>query len=135
MSAFVFVPPATIEEARARQLVVAARVQDIQAQLADRNRVDPATGERLGDREWHEWRHRAVFALGRSQSEGRALKRWVADHESRRTAAERAARGGPYASALRKAVAIVRDAATLADAERALHGELAALGATFEVTP
>lgn len=76
MSEYVFVEPATLSEAQARYLALTAEVQDIDAQLSNRNRTN-AAGWRLDDREWHEWRHRAVFAKRFKVDEMRRLKAWM----------------------------------------------------------
>lgn len=116
MSTFTFDPPATVAEAEERLLTCAAQVQDIQAQLADKNRTDPDTGRRLLEHEWHEWRKRAVFALGRRQMETKALRQWLAAQAR----AARVAHDADYVAGLRAALATVRAAVSVADAERML---------------
>lgn len=57
-------------EAEWRKLV--ERAHSIQTQLGDMNKT--VDGKRMGDREYHEWRHRALVALRCINSERRAYK-------------------------------------------------------------
>jgi hypothetical protein len=68
--------PRTLEEAESRLTQVTLEVQDIQAQLALRNRTDN-TGRRLGPVAYANWRSKAVVALNSKLREQRGLRMWA----------------------------------------------------------
>lgn len=68
--------PTTVSEAEARRLQVVGEVKQIESQLANRNRTD-AEGRRFTDRQYHEWRGRAVYMLNLKTRETSALKDWL----------------------------------------------------------
>lgn len=77
-----YVEPTGIEDARRRKSELGLYIQSIQTQLADRDRqVD---GRRLTDREYHQWRHKALVALNCKYEELRRVKEYL----SRATASD-----------------------------------------------
>lgn len=57
-------------------------VQDIQAQLSNKNRTD-ANGQRLSEYAWHNWRGKAVSALRHKLQKQRLLKQLLTDARRR----------------------------------------------------
>lgn len=68
--------PNTVSEAEARRLQVVGEVKKLEAQLSNRNRTD-VDGRRFTDRQYHEWRGRATYALQLKVRESSALKDWL----------------------------------------------------------
>ena len=75
-------PPETIAEGERLRLEKVERLQEIQAQLGDRNRARP-DGTRMSDEEFWEWRQRAVRAQKHAQREVQRLKVWLKDQRAR----------------------------------------------------
>lgn len=88
-----FAEPKTISEAEERRAVLMEQFSDIDIQLANPNRTDPATGLRLVADKYQTWRHNAQFAARIKRAEYNWLGRWIKWHKSeqRQIAAMRAA--------------------------------------------
>jgi hypothetical protein len=71
-----FIEPQSLAEAEERLLDIKENMRLIEAQLADRNRLTE-NGQRMTEREYHEWRSRAVFAKAAKTSEVARLKAWM----------------------------------------------------------
>jgi hypothetical protein len=74
--------PKTIEEARARYDEHVQRLQEVQAQLADRDRLNE-NGERMSSEEYWQWRSKAHRAFTFLSNEVRRLKMWIKAHHTR----------------------------------------------------
>jgi len=59
-----FQTPDSVDAAEARLATLRNNVDEIQAQLADRNRTDAETGRRISAEAFHSWRRKAIFATG-----------------------------------------------------------------------
>jgi len=88
-----FIEPQTYEEALAIRDEFVTRQQEIQTQLANKNRIDPSTGLRLNDYEFHEWRARAVGALRYINEDLRKVKAVVRKFSDAEWAAKNAGGG------------------------------------------
>lgn len=80
MSNTEFTPPKDLDEALRRREELTDEIQDIQAQLADKNKTDQ-DGNRLSSKEYWSWRNSAQYALNKKLSEQRKIKRWI--HQER----------------------------------------------------
>jgi hypothetical protein len=69
-------PPKTINEAEQQRASLIEKVLDIQGQLSSRDMCHP-DGLRMTEFEYHRWRHKAVFALTKTQAELSKLKAWI----------------------------------------------------------
>lgn len=69
--------PASVAEAIDRRLQLVSEVEEIEAQLADRDRR--VGGRRMTSAEYHRWRHSAIQARARRLMELRAINRWLRD--------------------------------------------------------
>lgn len=76
MTPYTFVIPKSLAEAEERILSVTYNVQNIEGQLADRNRT-MAGGVRLDAKAYHAWRAKTITALKFQAAELRSLKQWV----------------------------------------------------------
>ena len=73
-----FDTPSDMRDAESRIESLKRDIEDIAAQLSDKNRSD-ADGRRLGPREYHEWRRKAIGALNWKKRELGFLKNWKRD--------------------------------------------------------
>lgn len=71
-----YTPPTSMADAEDRLAELTDDCALIQAQLSDQNRTG-ADGRRLTEREFHEWRARATWALAQKNVAKRRLKRWI----------------------------------------------------------
>lgn len=76
-------PPPNDAEALRRRVELTAIKNDIELQLADRNRIDSATGERLGCVDYHQWRSSALGALRAVMSEINYITLWRKEQQLR----------------------------------------------------
>jgi len=74
-----FEEPTSPEEADSRRAELTSDVQDIQAQLGDKQRQGD-DGSRLSSREYWTWKKRAQHALNQKLEELRAIKLWIKEH-------------------------------------------------------
>lgn len=74
-SRYNFKQPNTVEEAEARMAMLIDETQDIEAQLGNPDKRDPATGERMSDQDYRTWKFQANRALTIKRAEQRFLKR------------------------------------------------------------
>ena len=75
--------PASIEGAEERVEEVVQQIQSIDAQLRNRERINPHTGEEWSREEYNDWRLRAMRAKMYATKELRFLKRWVRQERTR----------------------------------------------------
>lgn len=80
-----FVPPRTLEEAETRRLELVKAIQQIEAQLGNRNALGP-DGVRLSEHEYWEWHNRAVRAKQNIVAELTDLKLWTRNINRQRAA-------------------------------------------------
>jgi hypothetical protein len=122
-----YAEPATMQEALARKADLAGRIEAIQAQLANRDRM--VDGRRLDAREYQEWRCRAVHARGWAAAELRLVKAWIAAANARAKELARPAAGAPSArgSAVRSVEALASHAEALERRVAELEAENARL--------
>lgn len=76
MTAYPFTAPKSLGEAQERILNVTFNIQNIEAQLADRNRT-MVGGVRLDAKSYFTWRAKTITALKFQAAELRSLKQWV----------------------------------------------------------
>lgn len=76
-----FVPPQSIEEAEERRQQLIQRIQEIQADLGNRNRTDPS-GARIRSQDYWSWKKKAVDKLTILQTELRRVKQWITQHNN-----------------------------------------------------
>lgn len=74
------VDPKNMEDALAIKDRVVGEIQDIQAQLSNRNKEE-FDGARMESHEYHEWRRRAAYALRVKQAHLRKIKEWMRKHQ------------------------------------------------------
>lgn len=55
-------PQEEYESWEEERLALTESIQSIDAQLGNRNRIDPETGRRMDDKQWWEWRTKATTA-------------------------------------------------------------------------
>jgi DNA repair exonuclease SbcCD ATPase subunit len=122
-----YAEPATMQEALARKADLAGRIEAIQAQLANRDRM--VDGRRLDAREYQEWRCRAVHARGWAAAELRLVKAWIAATNARAKELARPAADGQPAGAPSARGAAVRSVEALASHAEALERRVAELEA------
>jgi len=77
--------PSSYAAARSEYTEQLEIVEDIQAQLGDRN-IWPTAGEKLSEPEWRKWRWAARGKLRHAMSRLRFLKQWVRDNDPRERA-------------------------------------------------
>lgn len=73
-----FGEPTSLDEARVRRLALIEKMNEINAQLGDKNRAP--TGTRMSPYEYHTWRKRAVFAKNMAEKEALYLRLWLNEH-------------------------------------------------------
>jgi hypothetical protein len=66
--------PPRAQAAEDERLRLLADINKIEGQLADRERIDPETGERMDARRYFRWRHSAVVARTKLLEQYRAVK-------------------------------------------------------------
>jgi len=66
--------PLSVDEMRDRLAWLMGEIQHIDAQIGDRDRRNPETGERVTGPEYFQWRRKALFAKTKLLEEYRALK-------------------------------------------------------------
>ena len=82
-----FSEPASLTDAEVRRRHLAEKIGDIATQLADRDRRH-ADGKRFTDKEYHDWRRRALGAMRAHERVLRQVNDWI-KHERRRQHAEK----------------------------------------------
>jgi hypothetical protein len=102
-----FTPPASLEEAERRRVDLANEINDINAQLGDRNRT--ILGERVAEKDYWAWRTKAVNAKRYREAELSLLKLWLKEHRVTESIAAAGAEVDPRdpLSLLRAAAAIL----------------------------
>jgi len=68
--------PTSVEEAEARREALALQVQDLQAQLGDKQKTDQH-GRRMSSKDYWAWRADAQQTLNAKLGEIRAIKAWL----------------------------------------------------------
>jgi len=71
--------PTCIEDAESRRAQLTRDVQEIQAQLGDKQRTD-SDGRRLTSAQYWDWKKRAQHRLNQKLAELRAIKQWIRDY-------------------------------------------------------
>ena len=72
------IEPESIKHAKELRMQLNHKVDSIDLQLGEMNRVD-AAGKRLSDREYHKWRLGAVAVQKRARQRLAWLRNWIAD--------------------------------------------------------
>lgn len=80
-----YVAPQTREEADRRRDELVIAIQDMQQQMANRNKLGP-DGRRLEEHEYWSWRNKARIAHLARLEELRRIKAWIREDSSRPTA-------------------------------------------------
>ena len=78
-----YIEPTSVVEAEDRLRDLWIRSREIEAQLADHNRCDPATGERLSDEQYAAWHSKAVWAHKAMLVEQLQIKEWLREQRVR----------------------------------------------------
>ena len=72
-----YIEPKTMAEAESRLQELSEKLREIEVQLGNRNRIDPRTGNRLGEEEYFAWRSKAQWAQQSMMSERSRIKLWI----------------------------------------------------------
>lgn len=89
-----FDTPKSLRDAEDRLITLVEETQSIEAQLADKNKLDARTSERMEEAAYQAWRSKAISALNIKRAEQRYLKRWIKDADVRKRRAALAAIDG-----------------------------------------
>lgn len=111
-----YVEPTSLSEAERRYDEEKLRLQDIEAQLSDRNKISAVTGQRMMDVEFWEWHGRAVYAKKCTLETMTRLKAYIREH--------RAERDDVHVAMLRKVASILDDVEDLAPDEMETREQL-----------
>jgi len=72
--------PDNVESAKAERDALKTEIQQIEVQMSSRNMTDHQ-GRRLVEKEYFDWRTRALTAISHKRERLGYLKRWIHDHK------------------------------------------------------
>lgn len=85
-----------------------AVIQEIDAELTDKNKQEPGRRRRMSANDYHQWRARQVQLKKDKLIEYRLLKRWISDEQARLRAESLPIKTGDLQSLLRAAHQLLR---------------------------